>query len=79
LLKKGWENRKLQYSVEINYKKIIQVYEIDTEEFKKEIFAGVEKLLKEFSEQFIPNQPEIWMSRKDVRELFGISLVTIYN
>jgi len=77
---KGRENRKLQYSVEINYeKKIIQVYEIDPEEFKEEILAGVEKLLKEFSEQFTPKQPEIWMSRKDVGELLGISLVTVYT
>ncbi len=60
-------------------KKIIQVYEVDPEEFKNEILAGVEKLLKEFSEQFTPKQPEIWMNRKEVGELLGISLVTIHN
>ncbi len=43
-------------------KKIIQVYEVDPEEFKNEILAGVEKLLKEFSEQFTPKNPEIWMN-----------------
>jgi excisionase family DNA binding protein len=60
-------------------KKLIQIYEVEPEEFKKEILEGVEKLLKEFSKQFTPKQPEIWMSRKDVGELLGISLVTIYD
>ncbi len=60
-------------------KKIIQVYEVDPEEFKNEILEGVEKLLKEFSEQFTPKHPEIWMNRKEVGELLGISLVTIHN
>ena len=56
-------------------KKLIQVYEIEPEEFKNEILAGVEQLLREFS----PKHPEIWMNRKDVGELLGISLVTIHN
>lgn len=60
-------------------KKIIQVYEVDPEDFKNEILEGVEKLLKEFSEQFTPKQPEIWMNRKEVGEFLGISLVTIHN
>jgi len=60
-------------------KKNIQVYEVDPEEFKNEILAGVEKLLKEFSEQFTPKHPEIWINRKEVGEFLGISLVTIHN
>ena len=56
-------------------KKLIQIYEIEPEEFKNEILAGVEQLLREFS----PKHPEIWMNRKDVGELLGISLVTIHN
>ena len=60
-------------------RKLIQVYEVEPEEFKKEILTGAEKLLKEFSEHFTPKQPEIWMSRKDVGELLGIFLVTIHN
>ncbi len=60
-------------------KKLIQVYMADPEEFKNEILAGVEKLLEDFSKQFEPKEPEIWMTRKDVGELLGISLVTIHN
>lgn len=59
--------------------KLIRVYEVDPEDFKKEILAGVEKLLKEFSEQFTPKNPEIWMSIKDVAEFLGISSRTIHN
>lgn len=57
---------------------MLQIYEVDPEEFKKEILAGVEKLFKDFSKQFEPKVPEIWMRRKDVGELLGISLVTIH-
>ena len=60
-------------------RKLIQVYEVEPEEFKKEILAGVEKLLKEFSAQFTSKNPEIWMSIKDVGELLGISSRTINN
>lgn len=55
-------------------KKFIQVYEVDPEEFKNEILAG-----KEFSDQFTPKHPEIWMNKKEIGELLGISLVTIHN
>ncbi len=35
--------------------------------------------MKEFSEQFTPKHPEIWMNRKEVGEFLGISVVTIHN
>ena len=60
-------------------KQAIQFYEVDPEEFKKEILEGVEKLLAEFSKQFTPKEPEVWLSRKDVSELLGISFPTIHE
>jgi len=57
----------------------ILVYEVDPEEFKKEILEGIEKLLIEFSKNFTPKEPVIWISRKDVAELLGISLPTIHQ
>lgn len=60
-------------------KKLIQVYEIDPEEFKKEILEGVEKLLLEFSKKFTPKEPEVWLGRKDVSELLGVSLPTLHQ
>lgn len=58
---------------------MIQVYEVDPEEFKKEILEGVEKLLVEFSKQFQPKEPTVWLSRKEVSELLGISLPTLHD
>ncbi len=60
-------------------KKLIQIHEVEPEEFKNEILAGVEQLFKEFSKNFEPKEPAVWLSRKDVSELLGISLVTIHN
>jgi excisionase family DNA binding protein len=60
-------------------KKLIQVYEIEPKEFKNEILEGIEKLLGEFSKKFTPKEPEIWISRKEVSELLGVSMVTIHN
>ena len=60
-------------------KTVIQLYEVDPDEFKKEILEGVEKLLSEFSNQFTPKEPEVWLSRKDVSELLGVSIVTIHQ
>ncbi len=55
------------------------VYEVEPEEFKKEILDGIEKLLIEFSKNFTPKEPAVWLSRKDVSELLGISLPTIHQ
>lgn len=57
----------------------ILVYEVDPEEFKKEILDGVERLLTEFSKNFTPKEPVVWLSRKDLSELLGISLPTIHQ
>ncbi|MDX1601455.1 MAG: hypothetical protein R3209_00160 [Salinimicrobium sediminis] len=48
-------------------KQAIQFYEVDPEEFKKEILEGVEKLLVEFSKKCTPKEPEVWLSRKMYR------------
>lgn len=60
-------------------KRAIQVYEVDPEDFKKEILEGIEKLLGEFSKQFTPKEPQVWLSRKDVSELLGVSLPTLHQ
>ncbi len=60
-------------------KRAIQVYEVDPEDFKKEILEGIEKLLEEFSKQFTPKEPQVWLSRKDVSELLGVSLPTLHQ
>lgn len=74
------EGHRYRITIKFIYeKKFMHVSEVDPEEFKNEILAGVEKLLKDFSKQFEPKVPEIWMSRKEVGELLGVSLVTVHN
>ena len=60
-------------------KNITQLHSITPEEFKAEILEGVSKQLKEFSKNFTPKEPTIWITRKEASELLGVSLVTIHN
>lgn len=58
---------------------VTQLHNVSPEEFKKEILLGVQKQLENFSQNFKPKEPTVWISRKDVCELLGISLVTIHD
>ena len=60
-------------------KSITQLYGISPEEFKAEILEGVGKQLQEFSKNFQPKEPIIWITRQEAAELLGVSLVTIHN
>lgn len=60
-------------------KTITQLYGISPEEFKAEILEGVGKQLQEFSENFQPKEPTIWITRQEAADLIGVSLVTIHN
>lgn len=58
---------------------ITQLHNINPEEFKMEILSGVQKQLEKFSQNFTPKEPTLWITRKEVSELIGVSLVTIHN
>lgn len=60
-------------------KNITQLHGITPEELKAEILAGVGKQLLEFSRNFTPKEPTLWITRKEASELIGVSLVTIHN
>jgi excisionase family DNA binding protein len=60
-------------------KNITQLHSITPEEFKAEILEGVSKQLQEFSQNFQPKEPTIWITRQEAAELIGVSLVTIHN
>ena len=60
-------------------KNITQLHSISPEQFKSEILEGISKQLKEFSKNFTPKEPTIWITRKEASELLGVSLVTIHN
>lgn len=58
---------------------ITQLHNINPEDFKNEILSGVQEQLEKFSQNFKPKDPTVWLSRKEVSELLGISLVTIHD
>ncbi len=60
-------------------KNITQLHGVTPEQFKAEILAGVGKQLLEFSKNFKPKEPTLWITRKDASELLGVSLVTIHT
>lgn len=58
---------------------VTQLHNISPEDFKNDILSGVQKQLEKFSQNFKPKDPTVWLSRKEVSELLGISLVTIHD
>lgn len=60
-------------------KNVTQLYDVNPEEFKNDILAGVKKQLENFSENFKPKEPTAWITRKEVSVLLGVSLVTIHD
>ncbi|HET8885455.1 MAG TPA: helix-turn-helix domain-containing protein [Salinimicrobium sp.] len=60
-------------------KNITQLHNVDPEEYKREILSGVQKQLERFSKNFTPKEPNQWITRKEVSELLGVSLVTIHD
>ncbi len=58
---------------------ITQLHNICPKELKNEILSGIQKQLDTFSQNFRPKDPTVWLSRKEVCELLGISLVTIHD
>lgn len=60
-------------------KDITQLHGVSPEKFKTEILEGVGRQIQEILENFQPKEPTIWITRKEVSELLGVSLVTIHN
>ena len=58
---------------------VTQLHNISPEELKNEILSGVQKQLERFSQNFKPKEPTVWLSRKEVSELLGISFITIHD
>jgi len=59
--------------------KITQLYNVDPERFKQEILTGVASQLKEFSRNFKPKDPEIWIGRKEASEILGVTYPTLLD
>lgn len=58
---------------------ITQLHNISPEEFKAEILTGVKKSLEEFSRSLKPNEPPVWITRKQLKAMLSISYPTIHD
>ena len=58
--------------------KILQMVEITPEELTDLIMSEVRKELDIIKKDFTPKEPEDFMSRKDVCDLFNISMTTVH-
>jgi predicted DNA-binding transcriptional regulator AlpA len=59
--------------------KTIQFIQTTPEELQSEISIGVKAQLNEFLNNFKPAQPNEYLSRKDVADMFGVDISTVHN
>jgi len=57
----------------------IQFIQVSPEQLQSEITKGVKIQLDEFLKHFKPKQPNDYLTRKDVADMFGVDLSTIAN
>lgn len=60
-------------------KYITQLHGITPQELRAEIREDIRRELLEFSKKLKPQEPTIWITRKEAAELLGVSLVTIHT
>ncbi|MEQ3655374.1 MAG: helix-turn-helix domain-containing protein [Dokdonia sp.] len=60
-------------------KLITQLHNVSPEDFKNDILIGVEKSLENFSKNFQPKEPTVWVTRKQLKEMLSVSYVTIHD
>ena len=58
---------------------VIQLHNITPEAFKNEILEGVQVKLNEFKAQLENKKSATYLTRKEVADLLGVSLVTIHT
>lgn len=57
----------------------IQFIQTTPEQLQTQITQGVQSQLKEFLEVYKPKQPNDYLTRKEVAELFKVDLSTVHN
>jgi excisionase family DNA binding protein len=58
---------------------ITQLHNISPDEFKAEILEGIKKSLEEFGKSFHPVEEDVWITRKEIKEMLSISYPTIHD
>lgn len=59
--------------------KSIQFIGVTPEQIEHQILHGVKSYLSEFLENFKPKDPNKYLTRKEVAEMFAVDLSTIHN
>jgi len=57
----------------------IQIIQTTPEQLKSEIHEGVKNQLEDFLKHFKPKQPNEYLTRQEVAQMFNVDLSTIHN
>lgn len=57
----------------------IQFIQYSPEQLQSEINAGVKLQLEDFLKHFKPKQPNEYLTRQEVAQMFGVDISTIHN
>lgn len=57
----------------------IQFFQVSPEQLQSEITKGVKAQLDEFLQHFKPKQPNEYLTRSDVAQMFNVDISTIAN
>ena len=57
----------------------IQFIQYSPEQLQAEIVAGVKSQLVDFLKHFTPKQPNEYLTRKEVAQMFNVDISTIHN
>ncbi|KRB54705.1 helix-turn-helix domain-containing protein [Flavobacterium sp. Root186] len=57
----------------------IQFLNYSPKQLQSEIAASVKTQLEEFLQNYQPQQPKEYLSRKNVAEMFGVDISTVHN
>lgn len=57
----------------------VQFIQTTPEELKSEITAGVKTQLEEFLKHYRPKQPNEYLTRQEVAQMFNVDLSTVHN
>lgn len=60
-------------------KNITHLHGITPQKLRAEIREDIRRELQELSKNFTAKEPTLWITRKEVSDLIGVSLVTIHN
>lgn len=60
-------------------KNVMQLHNVDPEDYKNEILSGVAKQLEKLSRNFKPKDPTTWIGRKEAAEILGVTYPTLLD